>query len=221
LPHGKNRFHLPDGDSRLTAMLSRFCPERQPIRMLTGVIYNVICGQCAGLPLSWLKTCWLLLACCVRALMSWTAFARYSFGLTAAPHWTAFARYSFGLTAAPHHGNIPLALQPRPITAIFLRPYSRTPSRRYSFGLTAAPIHGDIFFGLAAMPHGDNWFHSRLLVAISVFSLPHGDNQFFFASRQEPISFRLTAIRATRRYQFFLRLTAIINFSLLQGKFFL
>ncbi len=35
---------------------------------------------------------------------------------------------------------------------------------------------------------------------------------FFFASRQESISFRLTAIRATRRYQFLLRLTAIIDF---------
>jgi hypothetical protein len=43
----------------------------------------------------------------------------------------AFARYSFSLTAAPHHGNIPSALQLR-------------------------PIHGNIFFGLAAMPHGDN-----------------------------------------------------------------
>ncbi len=57
LPHSKNRFHPPDGDSRLTAMLSRFCPERQLIRMSTGVIHNVIFGQRAGLPLSWLKTC--------------------------------------------------------------------------------------------------------------------------------------------------------------------
>jgi hypothetical protein len=57
LPHSKNQFHLPDGNSRLTAMLSRFCPERQPIRMLIGIIYNVIFGQRAGLPLSWLKTC--------------------------------------------------------------------------------------------------------------------------------------------------------------------
>jgi hypothetical protein len=57
LPHGKNRFHPPGSDSRLTAMLSRFCPERQPICMLTGVNQNVIFGQRAGLPLSWLKTC--------------------------------------------------------------------------------------------------------------------------------------------------------------------
>jgi hypothetical protein len=57
-------------------------------------------------------------------------------------------------------------------------------------------------FGLTAAPH-------------------HGNNQFFFASWQESISFRLTAIRATRRYRFFLCLTAIINFSLLQGKIFL
>jgi hypothetical protein len=57
LPHGKNWFHPPDGDSRLTAMLLRFCPERQPICMSTGVIQNVIFGQRVGLPLSWLKTC--------------------------------------------------------------------------------------------------------------------------------------------------------------------
>ncbi len=108
----------------------------------------------------------------------------------------------------PHHGDIPLALQPR-------------------------PIHGNIFFGLAAMPHGDNRFFvlcltARIdfippdgdsrLTAISIFSSPHGDNQFFFASRQELISFRLMAIRATRRYQFFLRLTAIINFFFAPGK---
>jgi hypothetical protein len=54
------------------------------------------------------------------------------------------------------------------------------------------------------------------------FSSPHGDNQFFlrltaiidffFASWQESISFRLTAIHASRRYQFFLCLTAKIDF---------
>jgi hypothetical protein len=66
-------------------------------------------------------------------------------------------QYSFGLTATPHHGDILLALQPR-------------------------PIHGNIFFGLAAMPHCDN--------------------QFFFASRQESISFRLTAIHPSWRYRF-------------------
>jgi hypothetical protein len=100
---------------------------------------------------------------------------------------------SFGLTAAPHHGDIHSALQPR-------------------------PIHGDIFFGLAAMPHGNNRFFvlclmaridfippegDSCLTAISIFSSPHGDNQFFFASLQESISFHLTAIRATWRYQFF------------------
>ncbi len=39
---------------------------------------------------------------------------------------------------SPHHGDIHSALQPRSITAIFIWPYSRTPSRRYSFGLTTA-----------------------------------------------------------------------------------
>jgi hypothetical protein len=57
LPHSKNQLHPPDGNSRLTAMLLRFCPEQQPICMATGVIQNVIFGQHAGLPLSWLKTC--------------------------------------------------------------------------------------------------------------------------------------------------------------------
>jgi hypothetical protein len=57
LPHSKNWFHPLDGNSRLMAMLSRFCPERQLIRMSTGVIHNVIFGQRMGLPLSWLKTC--------------------------------------------------------------------------------------------------------------------------------------------------------------------
>jgi len=64
-------------------------------------------------------------------------------------------------------GDIPSALQPRPITAIFLRPYSRAPSRRYSFGLTAAPHHGD--------------------------------NRFFFAARQESISFRVIAAKSIFR----------------------
>jgi hypothetical protein len=40
--------------------------------------------------------------------------------------------------AMPHHGDIPSALQPCPIMAIFLRPYSRTLSWQYSYGLTAA-----------------------------------------------------------------------------------
>ncbi len=58
-----------------------------------------------------------------------------------------------------------------------------------------------------SLPLGKNQSHS----ALWQFT-PHSDNQFFFASRQESISFRLTAIRATRRYQFFLCLTAIIDF---------
>jgi hypothetical protein len=41
------------------------------------------------------------------------------------------------------------------------------------------------------------------LTAILIFSLPHGDNRFFFASRQKLISFRLTVILASWRYQFF------------------
>jgi hypothetical protein len=42
---------------------------------------------------------------------------------------------------------------------------------------------------------------------------------FFFASWQELISFRLTAIRSpSQRYQFSLRLTAIIDISLPHGK---
>jgi hypothetical protein len=40
----------------------------------------------------------------------------------------------------------------RPITAIFIWPYSRAPSRQYSFGLTAAPHHGDIPSALQPRP---------------------------------------------------------------------
>ncbi len=70
------------------------------------------------------------------------------------------------------HGNIPSALQPRPITAILLRPYSRAPSRRYSFGLTAAPNHGDIPSALQPRP----------ITAIIDFSLPQGKSRFHSAS---------------------------------------
>jgi hypothetical protein len=98
------------------------------------------------------------------------------------------------------------------LCGIFLRPYSRAPSRRYSFGLTATPhhgnipsalqprpIHGNIFFGLAAMPHGNNRFFILCLMARINFILPDGDS-------------RLMAI------SIFFRLTAIINFSLPPGK---
>ncbi len=57
-------------------------------------------------------------------------------------------------------------------------------------------------------PYGD----SRLIMALLIFSSPHSDSRFFFASRQESISFRLTAIHASRRYQFSLHLMAIIDF---------
>jgi hypothetical protein len=98
------------------------------------------------------------------AAISIFSSARYQFFLCRdIDFFTPSQQYSFGLTAAPHHGDIHSALQPRPITAIFLwpysrrhhgdihsalqlrpimaiffRPYSRAPSRRYSFGLTAA-----------------------------------------------------------------------------------
>jgi hypothetical protein len=67
-----------------------------------------------------------------------------------------------------------------------------------------------------SLPHGDNQFFflclmaridfippygdSHPITAISIFSLPHGDNRFYFPSRQESISFRLTAIHASQRY---------------------
>jgi hypothetical protein len=74
--------------------------------------------------------------------------------------------------------------------------------RRYQFSLRLRAI---INFSL---PHGKNRFHS----ALRQFT-PHGDNQFFFASPQELISFCLTAVHASRRYQFSLCLMAIIDFS--------
>ncbi len=121
-------------------------------------------------------------------------------------------QYLFGLTAAPHHGNIPSALQPRPITAIFIRPYSRAPSRRYSFGLTAAPYHGDIHSALQPRPvtaifirpysRAPSWRYSFGLTAA-----PHPWRYFLWPCGH-----------ASRRYQFSLHLTAIIDFSLPLGK---
>jgi hypothetical protein len=101
LPHGKNRFHLPDGDSYLTAISIFLC-------------------------------------------------------LT--------ARIGFIRLTAIHA------------------------SRRYQFSLR---LTGIINFSL---PLGKNRFYS----ALWQFT-PHGDYQFFFASRQESISFRLMAIHASQR----------------------
>ncbi len=135
---------------------------------------------------------------------------------------------SFGLTAAPHHGNIPSALQPRPITAIFLRPYSSAPSRQYSFGLTAAPYHGDIpsalqpcpitaillwpysrapsqrySFGLTAAPH-----HGDIPLALQPCSI-HGD--IFFGLAATPHG-DINFLFASRRLLIFLCLLARIDF---------
>ena len=54
-----------------------------------------------------------------------------------------------------HCHDIPLALWPRPLTAIFFWPCGLAPSRRYSFGLAASPPHGDIPSALRPFPHGD------------------------------------------------------------------
>ncbi len=105
-------------------------------------------------------------------------------------------------------GDTSLALQPRPITAIFLRPYSRAPSWQYSFGLIAAPHHGDIPSALQPRPITARFIrpYSRApsrrlsiflcllaridfippygnsrLTAIINFSLPLGKNQFHSA----------------------------------------
>jgi hypothetical protein len=84
-------------------------------------------------PLHNIPLVWLSLACHVRAPSSWTAFAGYSFGLIVAclPCLSsfelnrlctiAFARYSFGLAAAPRHGNINFLIALRQYS-IFLPP---------------------------------------------------------------------------------------------------
>jgi hypothetical protein len=88
------------------------------------------------------------------------------FSHAAAPH----GNILFGLSAEPH-GDIPSALRPCPLTAVFLWPCGRAPSRQYPFGLAAMP------------PRGGNQF-SLCLTAILNFilptqqSAPHGDNQF-------------------------------------------
>jgi hypothetical protein len=50
--------------------------------------------------------------------------------------WTAFARYSFGLTAVPPHGNISLALRLRPLLGILIY-YSPHGGASRQFFLTA------------------------------------------------------------------------------------
>jgi hypothetical protein len=93
--------------------------------------------------------------------------------------------------------DIPSALQPRPITAIFLRPYSRAHPWRYSFGLTAAPHHGDIPSALQPRP------------SMAIFS----------SALRPCLTAVIDFIRASsQQYQFSLRLTAIIDFSLPHGK---
>ncbi len=129
---------------------------------------NVIFGQRAGLPLSWPKTCWLLLACYVRALMSWTAFAQYSFGLTATPPpWQYFlwpcGHASRGLTS-PLTLTFYLAFRP---CLMALIDFIRASSRRYPFFLRPTAI---INFSL---PHGRNRFHSAWRRVT-----PHGNNRF-------------------------------------------
>ncbi len=218
-------FIPPDGDSRLTAISIFLClTARIDFLCLTAIHasrrYRFF--LCLTEKIDFFPPDGDL---CITAILIFLCLtARIGFIRLTAIHTSR--RYSFGLTAAPHHGNIPLALQPRPITAILLRPYSRAPSRRYSFGLTAmphhgdiplalqpCPIHGDIFFGLAATPHGDiNFlFTSRRLSIFLCLSArinfipPYGDSRltaiidFFFASRQESISFRLMAIHTSRQ----------------------
>ncbi len=102
----------------------------------------------------------------------------------------------------PHH--------PRPIV------FTRITGSPLAYGLIFS-----IFLCLSARidfipPDGDSRLTGisislRLTVIINL-SLPHGKNQFHSA---------YTMIHATRRYQFSLCLTAILNFSLLQRKFFL
>ncbi len=169
--------------------------------------------------------------------MSWMAFVRYSFGLTAAPPpWRYFLRpcgHASRQSKSPLKMTFYLAFRPRLMAVI---DFIRASLRRYQFFLRLTAIfdfslpHGKYRFHSAwrrFTPHGDNWFFLRLtaiidfslphgknrfhppdgdsrLTAISIFSLPHGDNQFFFASRQELISFHLHGDS---------RLTAILIFS--------
>ena len=116
----------------------------------------------------------------------------------------------FGLFASPPHGDIPSALRPCPLMAIFLRPCGLTPSwrNRYSIRLTAnvnfifpTPPHGECQFNFSyAFSRRNRFsfclkadvflllfrllvviFHSRLMTLIN----------FLFGSWQEPISFFL------------------------------
>ncbi len=128
---------------------------------------------------------WLLLARHVQAPSSWTAFARYSFGLIVA--WSPCLS-SFKLNG---------------LCTIFLQPCGCAPSRRYWFTncLTAIidfffRLHGNL--RLTAMstfssPHGDD----QLLPCLTAVSRPHGNSS---GSHPHHSFLRLTAIHLSRWY---------------------
>ena len=91
--------------------------------------------------------------------------------------------------------DIPLALRPRPLTAIFLWPCGLAPSRQYSFGLAALPPHGNIPSALWPRPLTVIFLRpcglppSRQYSFGLVATPPHGEINFLFASWRMSILF--------------------------------
>jgi hypothetical protein len=102
------------------------------------------------------------------------------------PSW----QYSFGLAAAPPCGNIPLALWPHPLTAIFIWLNGRAPSRQYFLW----PCGCASSWGCLLRPYSRASSQGYFICASwqqSIFSLPHNNNQFHSA---------YMAIRASQQY---------------------
>ena len=148
------------------AVLSRLLPCVAAICMSTGVVHNVLFGQRARLPLSWLKTCWLSLHIFGHVYSHDCHFIRLR------PRLGSFAPNGFLLASIPPHGDTYLSACSQ-CSCSFLEQHSSacikkkiiiiiyrtsrcyqiydiilfflSASQRYSFGLAASPPHGDIW----------------------------------------------------------------------------
>ncbi len=127
------------------------------------------------------QTCWLLYDACLQC----SSPIRLN-GLRSRP----IKKKSFDLAVVPHHGDIPSALQPRPITAISLWPCSRA----HSWGQLLQPCNCASSWRYFSCASRQYWFFLRLMAIIDFSSA-------------------YTAICASRQYWFILCHTAIINFS--------
>ena len=100
---------------------------------------------------------------------------QYSFSLMAPPPHNDI---SFGLTTASPHGNIPSALQPCPLMAIFLWPYGCNPSRQYFlWPCGRAPSRQYFLWPCGRAPSRQYRFTIHLTAIIDFFSHLHSDSR--------------------------------------------